>query len=55
MNQMGQPIDAEANIDGSMPDLDAIFGEAATEVLDSAVGVHAATDGSASVTTAASQ
>ena len=39
----------------SMPDLDAIFGEAATEVLDSAVGVHAATDGSASVTTAASQ
>lgn len=39
----------------SMPDLDAIFGEAATEVLDSAVGVHAATDGAGSLTPAVNQ
>lgn len=29
----------------SMPDLDALFGEGATEMLDSAVGAHAPTDG----------
>ena len=39
----------------SMPDLDAIFGEAATEMLDSAVGAHAATDGSAPFRPAANQ